>query len=481
MLWIRGASQKKEGEEAHRAGFWHSRGIQLKKGGKKGRCKTILSAFRPSRPPSRRGMPSVRPGLRFQGSAFAALLAMGAVLGSAQHFASSEREVLGNKLAVETRALAAKAVSGGSEALSSERVSQQLSNLLRGREAWLGWVQARGSTEDPHPEFSKGEHVWQMRQPLNNLADDELVIRVLLAEPIWMSQVPSIAGLLALVVFFAARIFLGLSFRHHSTLLKALGRASREDFSARVPVSGCREMRENAEACNHALTSLAEAQVRVSKVYLETSLALARTVEAKDRYTSGHSRRVARYCVEMGEWIGFDPERLHVLEIGALLHDIGKVAVPDSVLLKPGKLDDDEFEQMRRHPIAGDRILSALPGLRDAADVARSHHERWDGKGFPYGASGDSIPLEGRICAIADAFDAMTTKRSYKSAMPVEKALEILLHDAGAHFDPEMAQLFVAMKRNGIGYKALTKPMPNAKIPERVHGQAVKNPVSSSG
>lgn len=284
-----------------------------------------------------------------------------------------------------------------------------------------------------------------------------LFLRQNLPAPVWAGGILSLAQWTSLISAVGAFLFLSFSMRGTARLHRVLDRAGKGDFYERAPVVGCKEIRDLIQKAHAVLQSVGTAQEEAQKVYVETAIALSKTIEAKDRYTSGHSQRVAVYSVEMGQMLNFDEERLETLRLGALLHDIGKVAVPDDVLLKPGALDDDEFKTMKRHPMAGDRILSAIPGLRDMADIARSHHEKWDGTGYPLGVSGDSIPLEARICAIADAYDALITKRSYKKAMPIAKALEIIENDAGTHFDPELARTFVHMKRSGKGYKPLPK------------------------
>ena len=281
-------------------------------------------------------------------------------------------------------------------------------------------------------------------------------VRSRLSRPVWISSLPGIACVCSLISFLLVWGWLAFLLRGVKGIEAVLDGVVREEFWRRAHETGAEEIRILARRVNEAMESLTDGAVRVRKVYLETALALTRTVEAKDRYTSGHSQRVARYAVEMGEMLGVDEKRLETLRLGALLHDIGKVAVPDSVLLKPGPLDEEEFELMKRHPMAGDKVLSAIPGLRDVADVARSHHEKWDGSGYPLQVAGDAIPLEGRIVAIADAYDAMVTKRSYKKAMPLNQALVILEKDSGSHFDPSLVQIFVSMKRNGKGYRALS-------------------------
>ena len=282
-----------------------------------------------------------------------------------------------------------------------------------------------------------------------------LNIRHALHVPAWSASITEFALYSSLTCAVIAFLLLSFSLRGMAGLHKVLDRAAHGDFYARAPQVGCHEVQGLIQRTHGAMVSMAEAADEARKVYVETALALSKTIEAKDRYTSGHSQRVSKFAVELAEKVGFDEDRLETIRIGALLHDIGKVAVPDHVLLKPGLLSDDEFQIMKRHPMAGDRILAAIPGLRDMADIARSHHEKWDGTGYPLGVAGDSIPLEGRICALADAFDALTTKRSYKSAMAIEKALQIIEKDSGTHFDPELAKIFVAMKRNGDGYKSI--------------------------
>jgi len=284
-----------------------------------------------------------------------------------------------------------------------------------------------------------------------------LVLRLPVPGPVWAGALYNFtagASLFAAVVTF---LYLSSAFRGVAGLRRVLERISLGDYCERAAVVGCPEIKTLIQDTHHALDAFIVAGEEAHKVYVETAIALSKTIEAKDRYTSGHSQRVAVYSIEMGEALGLPAERVETLRLGALLHDIGKVSTPDHVLLKPGQLTDEEFELMKKHPMAGDRILSAIPGLRDMADIARSHHEKWDGSGYPMGVSGDSIPLEGRIVAIADAYDALVTKRSYKPAMPVAKALAILEKDAGSHFDPDIVRVFVAMKRNGQGYKPLKK------------------------
>ncbi|WP_119321274.1 PAS domain S-box protein [Capsulimonas corticalis] len=172
--------------------------------------------------------------------------------------------------------------------------------------------------------------------------------------------------------------------------------------------------------------------------------ALVSAVDNKDRYTRRHSEDVLVYCLEIAEEMGMDDAAKQRIEIAALLHDVGKIGVPDDILRKPGKLTDEEFEAVKQHPTIGAVIVGAVPGLSDTLDAVRHHHERWDGRGYPAALRGLEIPLIARVMAVADAFSAMTTNRPYRKGMPEEKALAILADGAGTQWDPACVQAFLA-------------------------------------
>lgn len=157
---------------------------------------------------------------------------------------------------------------------------------------------------------------------------------------------------------------------------------------------------------------------------LQTIAALAAAIDARDTYTSGHSEQVTKYAVRMAEVMQKTETWIERLRYGALLHDVGKIGVPDSILLKPGQLTPEEFEKMKQHPVTGARIVETV--LDDVRDIIRHHHERYDGSGYPDGLRGEDIPLESRVIAVADAFDAMTSDRAYRKGMSVEQAIKIL-------------------------------------------------------
>jgi HD-GYP domain-containing protein (c-di-GMP phosphodiesterase class II) len=177
---------------------------------------------------------------------------------------------------------------------------------------------------------------------------------------------------------------------------------------------------------------------------------LAATLDARDPYTAGHSMRVAKYSVQIGRSYGMPLEQLDLLNKSALLHDIGKIGIRDNVLLKEGKLTDEEFAQIKLHPVLGEAILMQIQPAEAMAPLlpgVRSHHERYDGRGYPDGLAGEEIPLFGRIMAVADAFDAMTSDRPYRKGMPFEKALAILEEGKGTQWDPLFARLFIELQR----------------------------------
>ena len=170
---------------------------------------------------------------------------------------------------------------------------------------------------------------------------------------------------------------------------------------------------------------------------------LTGAIEARDPYTRGHSTRVTELAEAVARRLGWSDERIESLRLGGPLHDIGKLAVSHAVLHKEGRLDDDELAEIREHPKNGARLLLRVAALRAAIPYVLYHHERWDGTGYPSGKAGREIPLEARVLAVADAFDAMTSDRPYRRALTVEHALAEVERCAGTPFDPRVAEVFL--------------------------------------
>jgi len=198
------------------------------------------------------------------------------------------------------------------------------------------------------------------------------------------------------------------------------------------------ETRKQAEALEAALNEL-------EVTYDQTLAALTSALDARDRETEGHSLRVARIASFLGRKIGLNEEQAKILERGAILHDIGKIGISDTILLKPGPLTPEEWQTMRLHPDIGARIIEGIPFLQEALPIIRYHQERWNGSGYPLGLKEQDIPFPARIFAVVDAYDALTTNRPYRTPISTEEALEFLRGQAAILFDPEIVQAFEAL------------------------------------
>ena len=193
---------------------------------------------------------------------------------------------------------------------------------------------------------------------------------------------------------------------------------------------------------------LADTYKQLEQAYMESIQTLRYTVEAKDTYTRGHSDRVSEYSVLIGEALGLPEEDIKKLKIGGLFHDIGKIGVPDSILQKDGKLSDDEYSEIKNHPSIGAHILSTASIFQDILPIVKHHHERYDGKGYPSQLAGENIPYLARITAVADTFDAMTSKRSYRDSLPLDYVISEFEKCKGTQFDPKIADVFLDILKN---------------------------------
>ena len=195
----------------------------------------------------------------------------------------------------------------------------------------------------------------------------------------------------------------------------------------------------NINATNEAI----EAKDEVKTLSVEVMEALAHTIDAKDKYTNGHSVRVAKYSRMIAEKMGLSAEMCENIYYMGLLHDIGKIGVPNEIINKPAKLTDEEYDVIKTHPGIGYGILSEIKSRPDLATGALWHHERYDGKGYPEHKAGEDIPLEARIIAVADTYDAMTSNRSYRKFLPQEKVRSEIENNIGTQFDPEAARCMI--------------------------------------
>jgi len=201
----------------------------------------------------------------------------------------------------------------------------------------------------------------------------------------------------------------------------------------------------------------------IRSMFLNIIVSMAGAVDAKDAYTHGHSLRVARIALILGGMIEMPREKMEPLLLSAILHDVGKIATPDKILKKPAKLNKEEYEEMKQHPVAGSRMLSHIHALDEVIPGIRHHHEHWDGSGYPEGFKGEEIPLMGRIILIGDTFDAMTTDRIYRKAMPVQKALEEMGAWAGKQFDPNLVEVIQEAYRQGVLHDDISKTTPTIR------------------
>lgn len=196
------------------------------------------------------------------------------------------------------------------------------------------------------------------------------------------------------------------------------------------------------EMVNEQTQDLKLSQTKLSEAIFNTILVLTQTIEAKDHYTRGHCLRVSEYCVAMGTELGFSKSELYNLQLGALLHDIGKIGIPGIILNKPGKLSPEEYEIIKKHPEIGEGILQNIDYFKPFLNIIRHHHEWADGKGYPDKICANK-PVSSAIVAVTDVYDSLVTNRPYRSAMSTEKALEILKEQKGSQFCSELVDLFI--------------------------------------
>ena len=210
-----------------------------------------------------------------------------------------------------------------------------------------------------------------------------------------------------------------------------------------------KQKRKELQVANKQLVKFADdlnkTVKELQRAYLDTINRLVLAAEYKDEDTGDHIIRMSRYSAFIAEKLGLPAREVQNIRYAAPMHDVGKIGIPDNILMKPGKLTDEEFDFMKTHTTIGATILadSKAEILRLAHQIAISHHEKWNGRGYPQGFSGDKIPISGRIVGLADVFDALTSKRPYKVPYPIEVAVDIIKKERGEHFDPDVADIFL--------------------------------------
>lgn len=206
-----------------------------------------------------------------------------------------------------------------------------------------------------------------------------------------------------------------------------------------------RTVATRTRALRQALEERAAAQRDTHEAHLDTIRRLVLAAEFKDRHTGAHIERIGHYCELLAAGLGLSLSRVEVVRHAATLHDVGKMGIPDAILLKQGPLTHREWETMKQHPTIGARMLSGSPAqvMQIGRLIAATHHERWDGQGYPNGLAGERIPLEGRLCAVADVFDALTSCRPYRDPLPVDEALDMMIAQRNRHFDSTILDVFL--------------------------------------
>jgi putative nucleotidyltransferase with HDIG domain len=230
--------------------------------------------------------------------------------------------------------------------------------------------------------------------------------------------------------------------------------------------------REKVELCQSIAFQAAVAienaylYAELQQSFLQTIAALAAAVDAKDRYTGGHSQRTTKLAATIAEELGLSEEDIELTRYASLLHDVGKIGISERILSKPGPLDEKEWSQIHRHPALGADIVERAASLQKLGPIILYHHERYDGQGYPAGLSGEDIPLKARILAVADAYEAMTSERTYRPAMTVEQALATLRDGADKQWDGEVVEVLIRIIREQgeQGYHSEPDQPPNVSV-----------------
>ncbi|BBB32456.1 metal dependent phosphohydrolase [Thermotomaculum hydrothermale] len=264
-------------------------------------------------------------------------------------------------------------------------------------------------------------------------------------------------GILAVLFASILSIFLSNAFHEPiNDLINVTEKISKRNFSVRANIVGSNEITVLAKRINFTVEEIEkyikrlESLIRYNKrLFISTITALAAAIDAKDEYTRGHSERVTKISVIIGKYLGLNAIELERIKVAGLLHDIGKIGIDDKILRKPGILTAEEFEEMKKHPVIGYNILAPIKELKEINKGVKYHHEKWDGSGYPEGLKGEQIPLIARIIAVADTFDAMTSRRPYQDPMDPEFVRDKIMDFAGIRYDRRVVAAFVKAFNSG--------------------------------
>jgi len=273
-------------------------------------------------------------------------------------------------------------------------------------------------------------------------------------------QIAILVGLVAVLVFVPVRLLAGRAAANPIRALQAATHAVAEERWNAVNIKG-----DSDDAVGDLLTAfrsmadkLRESRQERANAFRCTMMSLVQTIEAKDEYTFNHSNNVSKYAELLARAYGLSEKEIEEITVGGLLHDIGKIGIPDVIINKPGKLTTEEFNTIAEHPVICDRIVKPLDGSEALIPQVRHHHEHWDGNGYPDGLRGEQIPLSARIIAVADVFEALTSKRPYRDKMSVEKAVIIMRQEAGSTLDPQLVEMFISEVLQKIGHLSTEPP-----------------------
>ncbi len=290
-------------------------------------------------------------------------------------------------------------------------------------------------------DSDKGEIIKEFRIPVGRgvagnvaLTDKPMIVNDVSSNPYFFSAVDEKSG-------FRTREILAVPVRSLNKLIGVIEAINKVDFT-KFDFSDALILDTIADVSGVVLVT-AELYEKLEKLFNSIIDSLVASLDARDEYTKGHSERVRLYSTEIGKELGFGKKELNRLQLSAILHDIGKIGVPDAILKKPGSLLPEEYESMKKHPVIGYEILKYVEDFEDVREGVKYHHERFDGKGYPEGLKGSEIPIFARIIAVADAFDAMTSDRPYRKALLFEVALNEISSGKGTQFDPEIVDAFL--------------------------------------